>query len=492
MKLEQLIQGVRVLERTGGNPEIRGLHYDSRRVKPGDCFVAVRGYKRDGLSFLDQALENGAVAVVTEHAPRTGLPPVAWVRVADDRAALSRMAANLLGSEAGGVRMIGVTGTNGKTTVAGLIAAILSRVAPTGLCGTLGMTLQGAETASSFHPSRLTTPESVDLFEFAGEVAASGGRFMVMEASSAAIALKRVADIPFSLGVFTTFSGDHLDFHHTMEEYFRAKLSLFQSLGRDDWAVINLDDPAAARIVPELECRYLTYGFAAGADIISRDFHFSLQGLRAAVQTPLGTMHLESPLVGRVNLLNIMAAVAAATVLQVSMDDIAAAIAATPPSRGRLEPVYHEDFAVVVDFAHTDQALLQLLTSLREVTRGRLILVFGAGGDRDVTKRPRMGRIAAENADFLLVTSDNPRSEDPAAIAAAVTAGFPKDFSQFKLELDRRKAIFAALDLARKGDTVVIAGKGHETTQTIGDKTMDFDDAGVVRDWLGKQGSKET
>ncbi|HDP95255.1 MAG TPA: UDP-N-acetylmuramoyl-L-alanyl-D-glutamate--2,6-diaminopimelate ligase [Candidatus Aminicenantes bacterium] len=491
MKLEQLIQGVRVLERLGGNPEIRSLRYDSRRVKPGDCFVAVRGFKRDGLDFLDQALANGAVAVVTEHAPRTGLPPVAWVRVADDRAALSRMAANLLGSEAGGVRMIGVTGTNGKTTVAGLIAAILSRIAPTGLCGTLGMTLQGAETSSSFHPSRLTTPESVDLFEFGAEVAAGGGRFMVMEASSAAIALKRVADIPFSLGVFTTFSGDHLDFHHTMEEYFRAKLSLFQSLGRDDWAVINIDDRAASRIVPELQCRYLTYGFAAGADITSGDCHFSLHGLRAVVRTPLGEAQLQSPLVGRINLLNIMAAVAAATVLKVPMEDIVSAMAVTPPMRGRLQPVYCGDFAVVVDFAHTDRALLQLLLSLREVTSGKVILVFGAGGDRDVTKRPRMGQVAADNADFILVTSDNPRSEDPHAIAAAITAGFPRDFSRFKLEPDRRQAIFFALDMARQGDTVVIAGKGHETTQTIGSEIVHFNDAEVVRDWLEQQGSKE-
>lgn len=491
MRLEQLVQGVRVLERMGGNPDIRGLRYDSRRVKPGDCFVAVRGFKRDGLNFLDQALANGAVAVVTEHAFRTGLPPVAWVRVADDRAALSRMAANLLGSEVGGVRMIGVTGTNGKTTVAGLIAAILSRIAPTGLCGTLGMTLQSAESASFDHPSRLTTPESVDLFEFGAEVAAMNGRYLVMEASSAAIALKRVADIPFTLGVFTTFSGDHLDFHHTMEEYFRAKLSLFQSLGRDDWAVINIDDPAAARIVPELQCRYLTYGFAAGADITSRDCRFALHGLQAVVRTPLGEAQLKSPLVGRINLLNIMAAVAAAIVLKVPTEEIVAAIAATPPARGRLEPVYRGDFAVVVDFAHTDRALLQLLLSLREVTPGKVILVFGAGGDRDVTKRPRMGQVVAENADFLLVTSDNPRSEDPDDIIAAITSGFPVNFARFQIEPDRRKAIFSALDMARKGDTVVIAGKGHETTQTIGDKVEDFNDAAVVRDWLALQGSGE-
>ncbi|MDY0297581.1 MAG: UDP-N-acetylmuramoyl-L-alanyl-D-glutamate--2,6-diaminopimelate ligase [Acidobacteriota bacterium] len=491
MKLLQMLQGVRVLEHVGGNPEIHGLRYDSRRVTPGDCFVAVHGFKRDGLDFLDQALADGAAAVVTEHAPRTGLPPVAWVRVADDRAALSRMAANLLGSEAGGVRMIGVTGTNGKTTVAGLIAAILSRIAPTGLAGTLGMTLHGVEVTPFPNSSRLTTPESVDLFEFAAQVASRGGRYMVMEASSAAIALKRVADIPFSLGVFTTFSGDHLDFHHSMDAYFRAKLSLFQNLGPEDWAVINIDDPAAGRIVPELQCHYLTYGFSPGADITPRDARFSLRGMRAVIRTPLGEAQVESPLLGRVNLLNIMAAMAAALVLKIPLEEVIAAVAAWQPPRGRLEPVHRGEFAVVVDFAHTDRALHQLLSSLREVSNGKLILVFGAGGDRDSTKRPRMGQVAAEWADFLFVTSDNPRSEDPGAIAAAITSGFPPEFSRFKLELDRRKAINAALNMAGKGDTVVITGKGHETSQIIGDRVLDFNDAGVVREWLSQRGLVE-
>ena len=491
MVLEQLLQGVRVLERSGGNPQIRNLRYDSRRVTPGDCFVAVRGFKRDGIEFVDQALDNGAAAVVSEHASRTGLPPVAWVRVADDRAALSRMAANLLGTEAGGVKVIGVTGTNGKTTVAGLIAAILSRTAPTGRSGTLGMTLQDTDTESPLHPSRLTTPESVDLFEFAAQVAAKGGRYLVMEASSAAIALKRVADIPFSMGVFTTFSGDHLDFHHTMEEYFRAKLSLFQRLGRDDWAVINIDDPAAGRIVTELECRYLTYGFSSGADVTSLEHRFSLDGTKALLGTPLGKVRIESRLVGRINLLNIMAAVTAATVFQVPMDVIAAAVAAARPARGRLEPVHRGSFSVVVDYAHTDRALEHLLKSLREITSGRLILVFGAGGDRDATKRPRMGRVAAENVDFLVITNDNPRSEDPAAIAEAIISGFPKGFSAYKQELDRQHAISVALAMARKGDTVVIAGKGHETTQVIGDTVREFSDFTAVRHWLAAHSVEE-
>jgi len=491
MRLEHLIQGVRVLERCGGNPEIRGLRYDSRRVEPGDCFVAVRGFKRDGLDFLDQALHNGAVAVVSEHPPRSGLPPVAWIRVADDRAALSRMAANLLGTEAGGVSVIGVTGTNGKTTVAGLITAILSRMAPTGLSGTLGMTLHGAGTVSDLHPSRLTTPESVDLFEFAVQVAARDGRFLVMEASSAAIALKRVADIPFRVGVFTTFSGDHLDFHHTMEEYFQAKLSLFQSLGQEDWAVINIDDPAAARIVPELDCRYLTYGFSAEADVTPGEYHFSMAGLKARIKTPVGEVRIDSPLVGRVNLLNIMAAMAAATVFHVPLRTMAEAVEVSPPPKGRLEPLYRGDFSVLVDYAHTDRALLQLLLSLREITPGRLVVVFGAGGDRDATKRPRMGQVAAENADFILVTNDNPRSEDPDSIADAIISGFPSGFSAYSRELDRKKAIAAALEMAEKGDTVVIAGKGHETTQTIGERVEAFSDFEVVRDWLKSRAGEE-
>ncbi len=487
MKLSELLSQVRVLEPAQGDPEIFGISYDSRKVNPGDCFVAVKGFRRDGIQFLDNAIQRGAVAVITESPPPEGPPPVAWVQVVDDRAALSRVAANLLGNEAGGVRIIGVTGTNGKTTVASLTAAIFARSAPVGLSGTLGMQFLGIGDGVTEHPSRLTTPESVDLFTFASHLSRLGGKYLVMEASSAAITLKRVADIPFSMGIFTTFSGDHLDFHQDMESYFRTKLSLFQNLGQHEWAVINVDDPMSERIIPELECRYITYGFHPNADVKPLDYSFSLERINARLKTPVGELAVHASLVGRVNLLNIMASVAAAVVFHVPLEVISAAVKEMSAVSGRLEVVHRGRFAVLVDYAHTDNALLSLLQSVKELVTGKVILVFGAGGDRDTTKRPRMGRVAAENADLLFVTSDNPRSEDPHRIISEITAGFPMGFTGFQVEVDRLRAIHAALEAAAPGDVVVLAGKGHEDYQEINGRITDFSDAAVVGEWLASR-----
>jgi UDP-N-acetylmuramoyl-L-alanyl-D-glutamate--2,6-diaminopimelate ligase len=300
-----------------------------------------------------------------------------------------------------------------------------------------------------------------------------------------------VDDIRFSQGIFTTFSGDHLDFHETMEDYLQSKLLLFKRLGLDDWAVVNIDDPSAAKILEQLDSKYLTYGFSEDADVRPIKYKCSLEGIKATVHTPKGDIDIKSPLLGRVNLCNILAAVTSAVIKGISFEHIAAAIAGFEPVKGRLDPVYKGEFSVLIDYAHTDNALESMLKSLKDIVSNRIIVVFGAGGGRDKTKRPRMGKAAAAYADFVVVTSDNPRNENPRTIIKDVTAGFAGDFKDYLVEPDRKKAIKKAIRSAEKGDLVVIAGKGHEDYQIFKDKTIHFDDYEVAREVLTKLEKKK-
>jgi UDP-N-acetylmuramoyl-L-alanyl-D-glutamate--2,6-diaminopimelate ligase len=318
------------------------------------------------------------------------------------------------------------------------------------------------------------------------EAEQEGCRNLVMEVSSASLSMFRVEDIEFSQGVFTSFSGDHLDFHQTMENYFEAKLSLFRRLAVNSWAIINVDDPSGPAIVRELNCKYISYGFSPTADVRPLKFDFSLSGIKAQLQTPRGKLEVESPLVGRFNLFNIMAAVASSLVSGVSPSHIFAGLKDFCQVKGRMEIVHSGDFHVIVDFAHTDDALANLLGTIRNLAGpGRIILVFGAGGDRDKSKRPRMGRVAAAGADYLFLTSDNPREEDPAAILEEIRAGIPAGFNAFEMEADRERAIGKAMRRACPGDFVVLAGKGHEEYQILKSGTIRFSDAEVVRKLLG-------
>jgi UDP-N-acetylmuramoyl-L-alanyl-D-glutamate--2,6-diaminopimelate ligase len=458
---------------------VTGIEYDSRRVRKGSCYVAIKGFVKDGVAFVSEAIANGAGAVVSVHPPSASHPQVTWVQVKNDRRALSAMANRFFGDPSRNLHVIGVTGTNGKTTTVALIQALLNS-GSTAAVGTLGMNFPGHD-----RPTKLTTPEAPELFAFMAEAVMAGCANLVMEVSSAALSLHRVDDIAFSQAVFTSFSGDHLDFHGTMENYFEAKLSLFKKLGSEHWAVVNGDDSMAPRIIRELNCRYVTYGFSEQADIRPLKCQFSLEGVRAVLQTPRGKIEIQSRLLGRFNLLNIMGAVSSALVRGTATDTISAGLAAFPPVKGRVTIAYSGDFLVVVDYAHTDDALENLLSSFREITRGKLILVFGAGGSRDRTKRPRMAQVACRYADRVVVTSDNPRQEDPLAIIADIVAGFPSGFTGLITEPDRRAAIFRALGLAAKGDVVLIAGKGHEDYQIFSDRTVHFDDAEVVREKMG-------
>lgn len=459
---------------------VSGIELDSRQVGKDGCYVAIKGFQKDGIAYVDDAVARGASAIVSVHPPSQAQPRVTWVQVKNDRRALSTMANRFHDDPSRRLHVIGVTGTNGKTTTVALIQALLDGNARTAAIGTLGMNFSGQA-----KPTKLTTPEAPELFAFMADALQAGCANLVMEVSSAALSLHRVDDIAFSQAVFTSFSGDHLDFHGTMENYLDAKLSLFRKLGSDHWAIVNGDDPMGPRVIRELNCRYITYGFSEPADIRPLKYSLGMDGVRAVLQTPRGKVEFQCRLLGRFNLLNIMAAVSSALVMGIEVDRIAAALGSFLPVHGRASIAHAGDFLVVVDYAHTDDALENLLKSFREITGGKLVLVFGAGGSRDKTKRPRMARVACRHADVVVVTSDNPRQEDPQAIIADITAGFDPGFTAFHVEPDRRRAIALALGLAGKGDVVLIAGKGHEDYQIFRDRTVHFDDFEVVREIMG-------
>jgi UDP-N-acetylmuramoyl-L-alanyl-D-glutamate--2,6-diaminopimelate ligase len=460
---------------------VSGIEFDSRRVKKNNCYVAIKGFVTDGIAYVADAIRNGAGSVVSIHPPPQNDLHVTWVQVKNDRRVLSQMASRFFDNPSRKLQVIGVTGTNGKTTTVGLIQALLNSMAKTAAIGTLSMNFPGYD-----QKTKLTTPEAPELFAFMAEAVQAGCRNLVMEVSSAALSLHRVEDIGFAQAVFTSFSGDHLDFHHTMENYFEAKLSLFKKLGSEQWAIINADDPMVGRIIRELNCRYVTYGFSEQADIRPLKTHFSLDGIKALLQTPRGKIDIHSTLLGRFNLLNIMAAVSSALINDLALEQISSALSGFVPVRGRVNVAYAGEFLVVVDYAHTDDALENLLKAFREISQGKLILVFGAGGCRDKTKRPRMGHVAATFADWVMVTSDNPRQEDPQAIITEIVAGFGGGFVNFSSEIDRKKAIEKALDMAAPGDVVLIAGKGHEDYQVFREQTVHFDDFEVVREKMRK------
>jgi len=487
--LDQLLQKVEVVAKSGNlHIPISGIHMDSRKIREGYCFVAIRGLKDNGAKYLGDVIAAGASAIVLEQKPDETFPDipfsVSWVMVKNARIVLSKMAAAFYGQTADYMYNVGITGTNGKTTVMSLIHAIYSKEHLTARIGTLGMAFNHLEVKTG-----LTTPEAVDIFDFLAQAHKGGCNNLVMEASSVALKLHRVDNIRFSQGVFTNFTGDHLDFHKTMEQYLDAKLELFRKLGEEDWAVVNLDDPQAPKVLEHLNCRYITYGFSAEADVHPVRFKFSINKTRAHIQTPRGELEIKSSLVGRVNLSNLMAAVTSAVIRGISSENISAAISEFKPVKGRLDTIYDKGFAVMIDYAHTDNALESMLKSVREIVPGKIILVFGAGGSRDKSKRPRMGAAASKNAGFLVVTSDNPRQEDPNDIIKDIIAGFESGFDKFITEPDRKRAIQKAIQMAEEDDLVVIAGKGHEDYQVFKDKTIHFDDYEVARSVLEKMES---
>jgi UDP-N-acetylmuramoyl-L-alanyl-D-glutamate--2,6-diaminopimelate ligase len=488
LRASQLVSSAHVAD--NGTATVTGVAYDSRRVQRGNVFVALKGQHADGTVFARQAIERGAIAVVSQDAAPADVAG-SWTVVQDARRALALLSAEFFGNPSASLQVVGITGTNGKTTTAYLVASIFDAAGiPCGLLGTVGYRI-GADVREAAH----TTPEAPDVQALLREMVDRGCGACAMEVSSHALSLARVDGMTFAAGIFTNLTRDHLDFHADMEAYFQAKRRLFEMLPRDAPSLINMDDPRGAPLV-EITGRPVTYAVNRQADIMPGPLSFSLHGLSFDVRTPRGTLHVTSSLVGRPNVYNILAAVSAATALGVSFDAIERGIAALDGVPGRFQVVSgtKDDVTVVVDYAHTDDALRNLLETARPLTAGRLITVFGCGGDRDRTKRPLMGAVAGRLSDLIVITSDNPRSEDPSKIIEEIQRGITidtrRDTAQRLLTyVDRREAIGKAIEWARPGDVVLIAGKGHEKYQIVGGEVRPFDDVAVAREALGRKRS---
>jgi UDP-N-acetylmuramoyl-L-alanyl-D-glutamate--2,6-diaminopimelate ligase len=454
---------------------IFGIEYDSRNIKPDFCFIAIKGVKIDGNNHIQEAVANGARAIVSELPYNPIYQHVTWIQIKNSRFALSHLANVFYNYPAESAYVVGVTGTNGKTTISSLIYEIYNTIEKTAMIGTLGMKTREENLKTS-----LTTPESLHLLKFLSDIKQADYQTLVMEVSSVALVFHRTAHINFDQAIFSNFTGDHLDFHKTMEHYFESKLLLFKNLAAEKWAILNIDDPYSYRIIDEISCKYITYGFSEDADIRPVKYRLSLKGINATIVTPRSILEIKSNLIGKVNLSNILAAVASAIIKGIPDEAIIQAISNFKAVKGRLDVIYKNDFTVLIDYAHTDHALETLLKSLKELPHQRIIIVFGAGGSRDTTKRPRMGLAACSNADFVIITSDNPRQEDPNKIMDDIIAGFPPNFTNYSRETDRQKAIRKAIDMANKGDVLVIAGKGHEDYQIFKDRVIHFDDYEVA------------
>ena len=471
-------------------PPITAVAYDSRQVRPGAAFVAMRGEKADGYDFVPQAIAAGAALIVAEQ-PAIAAGDVPWIQVRDGRLALARLGAEVAGHPSREIPVIGVTGTNGKTTTTYLLAAVLDAAGRSaGVMGTVHYKI-----GDTTREAARTTPEASDVQLMLREMVTAGNRSCVMEVSSHALALKRFDGLRFAAAVFTNLTRDHLDFHADMETYFAAKRRLFEMLPDDAPGVINADDARAAALAA-ICTRPVTYGIQKPADVRPERLAMDLAGVRFDAVTPAGAVTVRSSLVGRPNVYNLLAATAAAVAIGLPLPAIASGLADLPGVPGRFEVVSAPGDAVtvVVDYAHTDDALRNLLETARPLTAGRLITVFGCGGDRDRTKRPLMGMVAARLSDVVVITSDNPRSEDPLAIIEEIKRGIPAGEAaaggrvpDVTAIADRAEAIEWAVVRARPGDVVLVAGKGHEKTQHIGGRVLPFDDAAVSRAALARR-----
>ena len=471
MRLDEILPGAPA---AAGEVEISNLTYDNRAVKPGTLFFCVPGFTRDGHDFASQAVAAGAVALVVERPVDTQAPEI---RVEDVRKAMAEAAARFYGDPTATLQTVGVTGTNGKTTTAFLVRALLEADRrQTGLLGTVKSVIGGRE-----YEVQRTTPEAIDLQRTFREMLDHGDVACSMEVSSHALSLHRSDGVHFAAAIFTNLTQDHLDFHHTMEEYFEAKRRLFVDPGPRT-AVVNVDDAYGERLAAEL-AGPVTFGIDHPATFRATDVDTGLHGTRFTVEAPDGTYELSSPLRGEFNVYNVLGAFATARTLDVPADKAIEAIRTAGQVPGRFEPIDEgQDFAVLVDYAHTPDSLENVLNAARAITTNRLHVVFGCGGDRDRGKRPLMGEIASRLGDHVIVTSDNPRSEDPDVIIEEILAGAGPDAAH---NSDRREAIAEAIADARSGDVVVIAGKGHEQGQEFKDgRKLPFDDASVAREVL--------
>jgi UDP-N-acetylmuramoyl-L-alanyl-D-glutamate--2,6-diaminopimelate ligase len=468
--------------------EIRQVACDSRRVRPGSLFFALHGAKTDGNAFIQDAIKRGAVAIASEE-PASGTIPagMAWIRVKEARKALAITAANFLGHPANALQLVAVTGTNGKTTTTAVVDAIVKASgAKTGLFGTIAY-----HTPLGDYPAPNTTPESVDLQGFFAEIRDAGGQYAVLEASSHSLAMDRLWGCHFQAAVFTNLTREHMDFHKTFDDYFAAKKRLFEGTGAGapEVAMLNTDDEFGKRLAG-LAKKTVTYGLESDADITAKKFQLTFDGLTFSAQTPNGKVQVVSRLVGRINVYNLLAAIGAAQALGLSNEVIENGIRNLESVSGRFQRIdLGQPFLVIVDYAHTDDALENLIRTARELNpKGRVITLFGCGGQKDRTKRPVMGEVTGRLSDLTILSSDNPRSEDPLKIISDIIVGLQRTAGKYLIEPDREKAIGMAMDEARSGDIVLLAGKGHENYQILADKTFEFDDREMARRALGQRG----
>ena len=491
MTFQQLLDGAEVLARSG-DLDVSSVEYDSRRVKPGTVFVAMRGESSDGNRFIDQAIRAGAVAVVTDSAEEKPRQGVAWAVTVHGRRALARVSANFYKKPAERIAITGITGTNGKSTTAFLVESIL---AAAGRKSTLIGTIE-YHVAGKILPAPHTTPEALELNCIFNEALGHGVTDAVMEVSSHALAQERVYGVPFDVAVFTNLTREHLHYHQTMEEYFAAKRVLFEGCGTDAprAVVTNIDDEYGAKLVEFSRKRspvVLKYGWESG-DLRAEKVEITTRGTRFDLVMPQGKIPVFSALIGRVNAYNILAAAGACYARGCSMDVVAAGIGKLASVPGRFERIdCGQPFTVVVDYAHTDDALRNLTVLARELVsgaKGRVLTVFGCGGDRDRNKRPLMGEAAGRGSDFVVLTSDNPRSEDPLAIINDAVVGLQKTGVKYSIEADRGKAIALAIGGAHPGDIVLLAGKGDEKVQITRAGAVPFDDLEVGREALRAAG----
>jgi UDP-N-acetylmuramoyl-L-alanyl-D-glutamate--2,6-diaminopimelate ligase len=493
MNFQELLDGAEVLSQSG-NPSVTAVEYDSRRVKKGSLFVAMHGTSSDGNEYIDAAIRAGAVAIVTDSATENPREGVAWARVPDGRRALARVAANFYKRPAEKLAITGVTGTNGKSTATFLLESILR--AARRKCALIG-TIE-YHVADKVLPAPHTTPESRELNQMLAEGLANGATEAVMEVSSHALAQQRVFGIPFDVAVFTNLTRDHLDYHKTMEKYFSSKRALFEGCGTEAprAAVLNTDDEYGNELLTVSKSRHskvLTYGLTK-ANFRADKIQITTQGTRFDLVIPDSTIPIWSPLIGRVNVYNILAAATAACVRGCDEQAILEGVAQLRRVPGRFERVdCGQPFSVVVDYAHTDDALKNLTSLAREFVAqsgsgGRVITLFGCGGDRDRAKRPLMGEAAGRGSNFVVLTSDNPRSEDPHAIINDALVGLQRAGMKYTIEPDRKAAIELAIGHANPGDIVLLAGKGHERVQVNREGSIPFDDVEVAREILGKAG----
>ena len=477
MRLEKILNGVQVLEKTAEDREIGALRYDSRQVQNGDVFVAITGYETDGHKFIPKAIEQGAAVIVCEYIPEGGIS-VPYIRVESSRRALAQMAANYFDHPSDEMTMIGITGTNGKTTTTYLIKTILEQQGhKVGLIGT-NQNMIGDEIL----PTERTTPESFELQKLFREMKDAGCTHVLMEVSSHSLVLDRVYGIQFAVGAFTNLTQDHLDFHKTMENYRAAKALLFH---QSKTGVMNVDDAHGRIILEEHACPFLTYGETEQADLYAADIQLHADSISFTCVSEEGKIPVTLGIPGQFTVYNALCALACAKAAGVSVRDAANALHTAHGVKGRVEVVpTNTDYTVLIDYAHSPDGVENVLRAARGFTKGRLIGLFGCGGDRDRTKRPKMGAIAAKLSDLCIVTSDNPRTEKPEAIIEDILEGMKDTTTPYEVIVNRPEAIWHALDIAQAGDTIVLMGKGHETYQEINHVKHHLDEREVVADYF--------